>query len=154
MRHIESISKRRAFPENHADFVEFQTFSNPFVALKPNEFHLSRIVNECGDQSFLVFAKFNGFYVDDFADDLDFGNVVLQFVDLVITRPVNIPIGKKIEQMTVFVNSQFLAQQSPAVGTDAFEVFDGGFQEVLLHSLDTDDADLIRKDTDKNGFLI
>ena len=61
---------------------------------------------------------------------------------------------KKIEQMTVFVNSQFLAQQSPAVGIDAFEVFDGGFQEVLLHSLDTDDADLIRKDTDKNGFLI
>ena len=61
---------------------------------------------------------------------------------------------KKIEQMTVFVNSQFLAQQSPAVGIDAFEVFDGGFQEVLLHSLDTDDADLIRKYTDKNGFLI
>ena len=34
---------------------------------------------------------------------------------------------KKIEQMTVFVNSQFLAQQSPAVRTDAFEVFDGCF---------------------------
>ena len=56
--------------------------------------------------------------------------------------------------MTVFMNSQFLAQQSPAVRTDAFEVFDRSFQEVLLHSLDADDADLLRKDTNKNGFLI
>jgi hypothetical protein len=85
---------------------------------------------------------------------LNFGNIVLQFVDLVITRSVNVSIGKKIEQMTVFVNSQFLAKQCATVWTDAFEVFDGSFKEVLLHSLDTDGADLLRKNTDKHGFLI
>jgi hypothetical protein len=73
----------------------------------------------------LVSSKFYGFDVDDFTDYLNLGYVVLQFVDLVIPRSVNVSVREKINQIYVLINPQFLTQQFAPIGTNAFEVFDG-----------------------------
>ena len=80
--------------------TNFKAFLNPLRSLKPYQFHLARVINKCGDKSFSTFL-FDGCDVDDFANELDFSCVVIELIDFMVTRPIDVTVRIKIDQILI-----------------------------------------------------
>ena len=63
--------------------------------------------------------------IDDFTNNLNFGTIILQFINLIILCAVNVSAWKRIYQIHILINPQFFTLQIAPIGTNAFEVFDG-----------------------------
>ena len=120
MRHVVLTVERRYFSKNNIGNIDFQTFSNPFMTLKPNEFHFASFISKSCHQTFFGFAKFNGFDVDDFTNDLNFRRIIIEFINFIITSSINIAIGIKINQIFITMNAQFFTQKLATLRTNAF----------------------------------
>src|SRR5690606_35744295 len=79
--------------------------------------------------AFLLYS----FQMNDFADDLHFGIVLLQFADFVVARTVNIAVGKQVNQILKRVDTKLFTQQIGTIGTNAFKVIYGSLQEIRIH---------------------
>jgi hypothetical protein len=92
------VLPKRAFPKLHT-FHSALNSPESILTLKPNEFHLSCIIYKVATNRF-GFAKFDCFNVDNFTNNLNFGNVVLQFINFVIPCAVNVSVWKKFNKST------------------------------------------------------